>query len=153
MVGPGEMAPEFDGTTHTGARLTLSALRGHAVVLYFYPKADTPGCTTESKALRDIYPQLQARGVEVVGVSVDSVDDQRAFAEKCQLPFPLVADLSQAIARSYGVLRANGSARRVTFFLDGEGRVREVVDAGAPAPHLERTRALYLDSAGSVSGA
>lgn len=144
MIGIGEMAPEFDGKTHTGGRLRLSGLRGRSVVLYFYPEADTPGCTTESKGLRDVYPALRERGVEVVGVSVDPVPDQCAFAEKYALPFPLLADDSREIAGQYGVLGDGGRARRVTFFIDPEGRVRDVVDAGSAKPHLERTRTLYL---------
>lgn len=140
----GEPAPDFDAPTSTGASLKLASLRGKPVVLYFYPEADTPGCTIESKGFRDIYPELSAKGVHVIGVSVDPVEDQQAFAGKYSLPFPLVADTSKTVARAYGVLHASGKARRVTFFLDREGRIADVVDASAAAAHVDRARRRYL---------
>ena len=144
MPGVGEPAPEFDAPISTGGNLRLSTLRGKPVVLYFYPQADTPGCTIESKGFRDIYRDLRGKGVHVVGVSVDPVEDQQAFAGKYQLPVPLVADTSKAVARSYGVLRPSGKARRVTFFLDPDGRIADVVDTGDAGPHVERARSRYL---------
>jgi peroxiredoxin Q/BCP len=114
------------------------------VVLYFYPEADTPGCTVESKGFRDIYPQLKAKGVEVVGVSVDDVDKQCAFADKYGLPFPLVADATKKVATAYGALRPSGRARRVTFLIDPDGKIVEVVDVSDAVKHLERARARYL---------
>ena len=144
MVRIGEMAPDFDAPTQDGSRLKLSSLRGHPVVLYFYPEADTPGCTTESKGFRDIYPQLQAKGVHVIGVSTDSVDAQNAFCQKYHLPFPLVADAGKQVGKEYGVLRPSGRANRVTFFVDAHGKVQEIVENGSANPHVERAKALYL---------
>jgi len=144
MPAIGETAPDFTAPTATGSTLRLSSLRGRPVVLYFYPQADTPGCTVESKGFRDIYPELQRRKVEVVGVSCDSVDEQCAFAEKYSLPFPLVADAQKSVATAYGVLRPSGRARRVTFFLGADGRVQEIVDASEAAKHVARAKALHL---------
>lgn len=144
MLKTGEAAPEFEAPTSQGSALKLSSLRGHPVVLYFFPKADTPGCTIESKAFRDLQPEFDRRQVRVVGVSVDELPAQEAFAKKCALPFPLVADPSKAIARAYGVLGPSGVARRVTFLLGTDGKVVDVVDAGAPDPHVARARSKFL---------
>lgn len=144
MPAPGEPAPDFDAPTHDGNRLKLSALRGHPVVLYFYPAADTPGCTSESKGLRDIYPQLKAKQVEVVGVSTDTVGAQCNFAEKYSLPFPLVADDAKKVGAAYGVLNPNGRARRVTFFIAPDGKVSEVLDTSNAAAHVTKVREKYL---------
>ncbi len=144
MPGIGEAAPEFDATIASGTTLRLSSLRGAPVVLYFYPQADTPGCTIESKGFRDIYPELRAKGVHVVGVSVDPVEDQAAFAGKYQLPFPLVADTSKEVARRFGTLGAGGKARRVTFFISPTGTIEEIVDSSKADAHVGRARARYL---------
>jgi peroxiredoxin Q/BCP len=144
MVGVGDLAPDFEAPTQDGSPLKLSSLRGSPVVLYFYPKADTPGCTIESKAFRDHYAELQSKKVHVVGVSTDTVDAQCKFAEKYSLPFPLVADHSRAIATEFGVLRDSGTARRVTFFIDPKGKVVDMVDSGSPDPHIAKARKLYL---------
>jgi peroxiredoxin Q/BCP len=145
MVGQGELAPDFEAPQQDGKPLKLSSYRGHPLILYFYPQADTPGCTVESKSFRDIYPQLQAKGVAVVGVSTDDVADQKAFCTKYNLPFPLVADSTKKVATSYGVLRPSGRANRVTFYLDAHGKVLDVVAAGSPDPHLAKAKALFLN--------
>jgi peroxiredoxin Q/BCP len=146
MPSIGELAPEFDAPTAAGRPLKLSSLRGSSVVLYFYPEADTPGCTVESKGFRDIYPELKAKGVEVVGVSVDGVDAQCAFRDKYSLPFPLVADSTKTVATSYGVLRPSGKARRVTFLISPDGKIRDVVDVPEAVRHVERARAMFLSA-------
>ena len=144
MPSIGDTAPDFTAPTARGETLKLSSLRGRPVVLYFYPEADTPGCTVESKGFRDIYPELKSHHVEVVGVSCDSVEKQCAFADKYSLPFPLIADASKSVATSYGVLRPSGRARRVTFFLTADGRVQEIVDSSEASNHVARAQALYL---------
>jgi peroxiredoxin Q/BCP len=144
MVQNGDAAPDFEAPTQKGEPLKLSSLRGHPVVLYFYPQADTPGCTRESKGFRDLYPQFRARGVEIVGVSTDSVGEQAAFCEKYSLPFPLVADQSKEVGKKYGVLRPSGRARRVSFLIGPDGKVLDSVDDGAPEPHVERAKARFL---------
>jgi thioredoxin-dependent peroxiredoxin len=146
MVDVGETAPDFEAPTQTGRPLRLSSLRGTPVVLYFYPQADTPGCTVESKSFRDLYPELKSHHVEVVGISTDSVDDQNAFCQKYNLPFPLVADSTKEVARRYGVLRPSGRANRVTFLIDKDGTVVEVVANGSPEPHLKAARSRFLSS-------
>lgn len=144
MVAVGDKAPDVEGATADGGRLKLSSLHGKSVVLYFYPEADTPGCTNESKGLRDMYPTLRSKQVEVVGVSTDDVAKQCAFAEKYALPFPLWADHSRTIAQTYGVLDPRGKARRVTFLLDPDGKVAEIVDDRKAETHISRVRSRYL---------
>lgn len=143
MLAVGDAAPEFSEASSQGP-ISLKELRGSPVVLYFYPQADTPGCTIESKKFRDLMPKLSEKGVRVVGISTDSVADQQAFATKCSLPFPLVADATKKITARYGVARENGRARRVTFLLDATGKVEEIVDSGPPDPHIAAVARRYL---------
>jgi thioredoxin-dependent peroxiredoxin len=144
MVVAGEPAPDFEAPDQDGAPFRLSSLKGSPVVLYFYPKADTPGCTIESKGFQQHLAEFAARGVRVVGVSVDDCPAQKAFAAKYALLFPLVADAKKEVAGRYGVLGPRGSARRVTFLIDREGKVVEVVDTPSPDPHVARARARFL---------
>jgi len=144
MVVVGEAAPEFEAPDQDGAPFRLSSLRGSPVVLYFYPKADTPGCTIESKGFQEHLGEFASRGVHVVGVSVDEGPAQKAFAKKYGLHFPLVADAKKEVAGRYGVLGPHGVARRVSFLIDRDGKVVEVVDTSSPAPHVERARARFL---------
>jgi len=144
MIAPGDTAPDFEAPIQDGTPFKLSSLRGAPVVLYFYPKADTPGCTIEAKGFRDHYAEYRAKKVHVVGVSTDDCPEQQAFAGKYGLPFPLVADRSKAVATAYGVLSPRGVARRVTFLIDAKGKVVDVVDNSSPDPHLDRARTLFL---------
>jgi len=144
MIAAGAAAPDFEAPDHAGRPFRLSSLRGSPVVLYFYPKADTPGCTIEAKGFREVYPQYRAKGVEVVGVSTDDCPAQQAFRDKYGLPFPLVADSEKAVAKAYGVLSPQGHARRVTFLIDGAGKVVDVVDSSSVDAHLERARKTFL---------
>lgn len=146
MIAVGDSAPDFEAPNQDGTPFQLSKLRGSPVVLYFYPKADTPGCTIESKGFRDEYSQYQAKGVRVIGVSIDDCPEQKAFAAKYGLPFPLIADRTKEVATKYGVLGPHGVARRVSFHIDPKGKVVEVVDASSPDPHLAKARARYLAS-------
>ncbi len=143
MVAVGELAPDFDALDHSGAPFRLASTRGAPVVLYFYPKSDTPGCTIEAKGFRDVYPEYRAKHVQVVGVSVDECAAQQAFRQKYGLPFPLVADSEKKVAALYGVLGPHGTARRVTFLIDAQGKVQEIIE-GAPDVHLARARAALL---------
>ena len=144
MVAVGDTAPDFQALDHSGASFELSSLRGAPVVLYFYPKADTPGCTVESKGFQSHLPEFAAKGVRVVGVSVDDCPAQKAFAQKYGLAFPLIADAKKEVGARYGVLGPRGSARRVTFLIDRAGAVAEVVDTPSPDVHLDRARARFL---------
>ncbi len=143
MVATGQPAPDFEAPNQDGAPFRLSSLRGRSVILYFYPRADTPGCTIEAKGFRDLLPDLTKKGVAVVGVSTDDCPDQKAFAQKYGLPFTLVADKSKNVAGQYGVLGPHGAAKRVSFFVDPKGTVVEVVE-GSPDTHLDRARARFL---------
>lgn len=136
VLRAGDRAPEFEGTSSSGEPISLERFRGRPVVVYFFPKAGSYGCTRESMEFRDAYPTFVQNGIQVIGVSVNSVDEQRTFATDCSLPFPLVADSDREIARRFGVLGAFGFARRVTFLLDAEGRVQQVVESALPWTHV-----------------
>lgn len=144
MIEVGTPAPDFEGIDSRGATFRLSSLRGRRVVLYFFPKAFTPGCTAETRQFSGLYPALADRGVEVVGVSVDPPETQRRFAEQCEAPFPIVGDPTREISTAYGVLSALGVSRRVTFYLDEGGIVREVVSGLLPGRHLRKAQGLFL---------
>jgi thioredoxin-dependent peroxiredoxin len=146
MVDVGDLAPDFEALIQDGSPFKLSTLRGNPVVLYFYPKADTPGCTIESKGFRDVYPEFQSHKVHVVGVSIDDCPAQQAFAQKYGLPFPLVSDTSRAVSSLYGVLGPRGSARRVTFLIDPQGKVVEVVDTRSPEEHVAHARSRFVSA-------
>ena len=144
MIAVGSQAPDFVAPDQDGKPFQLSSRKGSPVVLYFYPKADTPGCTIESKGFRDVHAEFAAKNVQIVGVSVDDCPAQKAFVQKYGLPFPLVADSSKQVSAAYGVLGPRGSARRVTFLIDGGGKVVEVVDTSSPDPHVKAARARFL---------
>ena len=137
MLAVGELAPDFPIPLPDGSSRPFSSYRGRPVVLFFFPKANTSGCTIETRGFAERYDAFQKSGFEVIGVSVDTAETQGAFAEKCGSRFPMVGDHSKEIARAYGVLGFLGVAKRVTFLIDGEGRVREVVEGMLPSPHLK----------------
>jgi thioredoxin-dependent peroxiredoxin len=129
MLKVGDIAPDFTAPSSDGRTLTLSELRGRAVVLYFYPKAFTAGCTVETKGFRDNYEEFKALGAEVIGVSTDPFETQCEFADKHGVTFPLVGDFDKKISESYGVLRRFTSLdRRVTFLIDERGVIEAVLD-------------------------
>ena len=136
MVEVGSEAPDFEAPGPDGRPFHLAETRGAPVVLYFYPKAHTAGCAREAREFARHHDEFARRGIRVVGVSVDAVEDQRSFAEECRVPFPLVADSSGAIARRYGVLGAFRRAQRVTFLLGPDFRVQEVIRSILPGPHV-----------------
>jgi peroxiredoxin Q/BCP len=138
MIRAGEMAPDFTAPAADGSPFTLSTLRGRPVILFFFPKAGSMGCTMETRAFADHHDEFQKAGVRVVGVSVDSVPTQSKFASDCHVSFPLVSDAAKTVARAYGVLGFLGFARRVTFYVGGDGRIEEVIEAIGPGPHVRR---------------
>ena len=103
LLEAGAKAPDFNTTDQSGKKITLKDYRGKKVVLYFYPKDDTPGCTKEACALRDHFAEFKQLGVEVLGVSVDTEKSHKSFAEKFKLPFTLLADTNKKIVNAYGV--------------------------------------------------
>jgi len=132
-IEEGKAAPDFELQTDRGEALRLSSLRGKPVVLYFYPKDDTPGCTVEACAFRDRRPELAARGAQVLGVSPDGVQSHAAFRDKYSLDFPLLADPDHQVAETYGAWGEKFNygkklmgIRRSTFLIDGDGVVRKV---------------------------
>lgn len=133
LLAEGDEAPDFTAEAHDGTTIQLGALRGAPVVLYFYPKDETPGCTAEAQAFRDELPAFEKIGARVIGVSLDSLESHRAFAENHDLNFPLVADPDGKIAASYGVDTSRGYARRVTFVIDAAGKVSKLY----PSVHVE----------------
>lgn len=125
----GSMAPEFNLPDQHGKPRQLSEWRGKWVVLYFYPKNDTPGCTEEACTFRDDLEQLTALDAQVVGLSVDTSESHKAFAEKYKLPFPLLADSKADVATRYGALSnwlVIKLAKRYTFLIDPQGKVAKV---------------------------
>ena len=136
-------------------QVQLSALRGHTIVLYFYPKDDTPGCTKEACSFRDANHEMQKRGIVVLGVSTDSVDSHKKFAEKHGLPFPLLSDTDAAVSQLYGVWKEKNlygkkvlGVNRETFLIDKDGIVRKIWHKVKPDEHasevLETVEALGL---------
>jgi peroxiredoxin Q/BCP len=129
----GDVAPDFELPLGTGMG-KLSNYRGKVVVVYFYPKDDTPGCTTEACNFRDNFDDFKAKGIEVIGVSVDSERSHKKFTEKYGLPFLLAADTSKEISRKYNVLGL-GTARRVTFIINREGKIAHIFPKVSPKEH------------------
>jgi peroxiredoxin Q/BCP len=142
MLNAGDQAPDFTLPTDTGANLTLSSFRGRPVVLYFYPKDDTSGCTKESCEFRDLVPRFDRVNAQILGVSPDGVKSHAKFRDKYQLNFPLLADEGHAVADTYGVWQEKsmygrkywGNAR-TTFIIDARGRIAKVFEKVKAAGH------------------
>ena len=144
IEAPDFTAPLIGGTYDAGSSVTLSELRGQPVVLYFYPKDDTPGCTTQACEIRDAWPELEDRA-QVIGVSVDSIESHEKFIDKYELSFPLVSDTDQSIAKSYGVWVEKNlygkkymGTERTSFVIDAEGILRTVFARVKPAEHVDK---------------
>ncbi|HEY6561134.1 MAG TPA: peroxiredoxin [Polyangiaceae bacterium] len=135
LLAPGAAAPDLVMRAHTGETVQLSKLRGQPVVVYFYPKDDTPGCTVEAQELRDLSAELGRQKAIVLGVSTDDEESHKAFAEKHQLPFLLLVDRDHAIARAFGVPIVNGRAKRISFVIDKGGKVARVFTDVTPKGH------------------
>jgi peroxiredoxin Q/BCP len=139
-VKQGDEAPDFELQDQDDQPVRLSGLRGKQVVLYFYPKADTPGCTKQACGIRDHFADYEGSGAVVLGVSPDKPEKLRKFADKYSLPFTLLADVDHEVAESYGVWRqlpVLGHNKRTTFLIDAEGRIEEVFEKVSPASHDE----------------
>jgi peroxiredoxin Q/BCP len=152
MVKEGRKAPDFTLPSSEGGTVRLKALRGRPVVLYFYPKDDTPGCTKEACAFRDAQASLRKRGAVVLGVSGDSLVAHDEFRAKYKLNFPLLADTDRAVARKYGAWgeklmygRKVVGMIRSTFVIDGEGVVRKVFHRVRVEGHAEQVLAALSD--------
>jgi peroxiredoxin Q/BCP len=144
MIETGQEAPDFELPDHDGNPVRLSALRGGPVVLYFYPKADTPGCTTQACGIRDHRADYEAAGARVLGVSPDRVSKVKQFHDKRDLNFTLLADEDHAVAEQYGVWGEKSlygkkfmGVSRATFIIDPDGRVAHVIPKASPKTHDE----------------
>lgn len=131
----GDIVPNFNSTDQDGNPVSLSNYKGKKLVVFFYPKASTPGCTAEACDLRDHYSELQSKGYELLGVSADSEKKQKNFKEKYEFPFPLLADESKEVINTFGVWgpkkfmgKEYDGIHRMTFILDENGRVARVID-------------------------
>ena len=139
---PGDSAPAFSALATDGSTIRLADLKGHPVILYFYPKDDTPGCTKEACAFRDGYAAFQKKGAVILGVSADSVKSHGKFTEKFNLPFPLLADEDKSIVKAYGAWgeksfmgRRYEGIHRVTFLIGADGRIEKVWPKVKPEEH------------------
>jgi peroxiredoxin Q/BCP len=156
MVETGQDAPNFTLPDQDGNEVTLSELRGQPVVLYFFPKADTPGCTTQACGVRDHRNDYEGTGARVVGVSPDTVAAQRKFAEKYDLDFTLLADENHEVADLYGVWgekkmygKTYLGVSRATFLIDSQGKVGKVFPKVSPKTHDE----VVLEALGQLASA
>jgi peroxiredoxin Q/BCP len=145
MIEPGEQAPDFELPDQDGRAVRLSDFEGQPVVVYFYPKADTPGCTAQACGVRDHQADYKSAGAVVVGISPDPVAAVKRFHDKQGLNFPLLADEGHQVAERYGVWaeksmygRKYFGNERTTFVIDGDGRVSGVLRKVKPAEHDER---------------
>ena len=135
MLSAGDTAPDFTTRDTDGNEVKLSDFRGRKVVLYFYPKDDTPGCTKQACSIRDSYSEFEERGIKVLGISLDDQASHRKFADKYELPFTLLADTDHSVADAFGVYgekqfmgKKYMGVSRVTFLIDEQGRVTKVMD-------------------------
>jgi thioredoxin-dependent peroxiredoxin len=145
MIKAGDKAPDFTAKDQDGKVVTLSQLKGKKVVLYFYPKDMTPGCTAEACSLRDNYKALQRAGYEIFGISTDDEKSHRKFIEKEKLPFSLLADTGKAVHQLYGTWveksmygRSYMGTARVTFIINEQGVVEEVVEKVDTKNHADQ---------------
>jgi len=140
----GDKAPEFTLSTNGGGRVSLSDFKGNSVILYFYPKDDTPGCTKEACAFRDHFADFKKQSAVVLGVSTDPVKSHDKFVEKFKLPFTLLADEDKKIVEAYGVWgqksfmgRKYMGTHRVTFLIGPDGRIKKIWPKVKPEEHAE----------------
>jgi len=154
VLSEGEQAPDFELANQDGEPVRLSDLRGRTVVLYFYPKADTPGCTTQACGIRDRGDDYGAAGAVVLGVSPDEPRKLRKFADKYGLPFTLLADVDHSVAQAYGAWieksmygRRYWGNQRSTFVIDPSGTIAKVFEKVSPKTHDELVLAALGDGA------
>ncbi len=158
MIDAGTPAPDFTLPDQDGEPVTLSDLAGRPVVLYFYPRADTPGCTTQACGVRDHLPAYEETGAVVVGVSPDPVEDVKKFHDKQGLNFTLLADADHAVCELYGVWGEKSmygkkywGAQRSTFLIDGDGVVRHVIPKASPKTHDDEVLAALAELVGAAA--
>src|SRR5436190_21223843 len=139
MIREGDHAPEFTLESDTGEQVSLADLRGKPVVLYFYPRDDTPGCTVQACGIRDAYAAFRERGAVVLGVSADTQSSHVKFKTKYELPFTLLADPERVTGEAYGVNREGSRTfERSTFVIDAEGNVAKIMRRVNPETHAQQ---------------
>lgn len=141
----GDKAPNFKGSDEQGHLVSLADYKGKKLIVFFYPKANTPGCTTEACNLRDHYSQLQAQGYQLLGVSADSQKAQSNFKEKYQFPFPLLADEDKTVIKAFGVWgpkkfmgREFDGIHRTTFVINEQGLIIKIIDKVKTKDHASQ---------------
>src|SRR5277367_6198014 len=149
----GDPAPSFKAPDQSGKTISLSDFTGKTVVLYFYPKADTPGCTKEACSFRDNYSAIKKTGAVLLGISRDTAESQKKFQDKFSLPFPLLADADKKIADLFGVVKEKNmygkkvkGIARTTFVIGPDGKIKHIFNNVKPEGHAEEVLA-YLKSA------
>jgi thioredoxin-dependent peroxiredoxin len=152
MLKEGTTAPAFKTTDQSGKTVSLKDLRGQKVVLYFYPKDDTPGCTKEACSFRDAFATFKKRGIQVLGVSPDNEKSHQKFVSKYKLPFTLLADTDRSIAEAYGVWgekkfmgRTYMGVHRTTFLIDEKGKIKKVFEKVKPEDHASEVLDAFAD--------
>lgn len=152
MIKEGTTAPAFKTTDANGETVSLKELKGQKVVLYFYPKDDTPGCTKEACSFRDAWGKFKKQGITVLGVSPDSETSHKKFETKYKLPFTLLADKEHAIADAYGVWgekkfmgRTYMGVLRTTFLIDEKGKIKKVFEKVKPEDHASEVLEAFID--------
>ena len=152
MVEEGKPAPDFELQSDAGEAVRLSSLRGKPVVLYFYPKDDTPGCTKQACGIRDVYGEFEREGAIVLGVSPDNEQSHVKFKQKYDLPFTLLADADHAVSEQYGVWaekkymgKTYMGVERSTFVIDADGTVKKVLRSVKPDTHADDVLAALAD--------
>lgn len=145
MLEIGEKAPNFKLKNSNGEKMSLKDFKGTPTVVYFYPKDDTPGCTTEACSFRDNYSSYKENNIDVIGISYDSPESHKAFKEKYNLPFTLLSDSKKKVAKKYGADRQpnNNVAKRITYLLDADGKVVKVYPNVTPDGHATEILAAY----------
>jgi peroxiredoxin Q/BCP len=147
VVEEGAQAPDFELESDSGETVRLSELRGKSVVLYFYPKDDTPGCTRQACGIRDAWGEFQRAGAEVLGISADSQASHERFKSKYELPFTLLADPDRTLAEPYGVGReGKPSYERSTFVIDADGNVAKIMRRVNPDNHADEVLAVLASA-------
>ena len=152
MIKEGATAPAFKTTDTNGKSLSLKDFRGQKVVLYFYPKDDTPGCTKEACSFRDGFLKFKKRGITILGVSPDSEKSHQKFTAKYKLPFTLLADTDHSIADAYGVYgekkfmgRTYMGIHRTTFLIDEKGKIKKVFEKVKPDDHADEVLGAFSE--------
>ncbi len=153
MVKEGNKAPDFTAKDQNGDKVKLSDLRGQKVVLYFYPKDDTPGCTKQACSLRDSYDVFTEKGIKVLGVSIDDEKSHQKFIAKYDLPFDLIADTDKKIVEKYGVWGEKSmygktymGTLRKTFLIDEEGKIVKIFDKVKVSEHADEVLQAFGES-------